>query len=130
VKSYARIGGKIVMGVEDFIEAEVGLAVAATAALFSPRARNVMRRGAVYGLAGALKAGDAVGSAARGVARGARGGQDEAVAPPTPPGAPARSDGPGAAPPTAGAPARRGGRQSRARSQSARTTAEPAEAQP
>jgi hypothetical protein len=60
------------MGVEDFIEAEVGLAVAATAAVLSPRARSAMRRGAVYGLAGALKAGDAVSSAARGVARGAR----------------------------------------------------------
>lgn len=60
------------MGVEDFIDADVGVAVAATAALMSPRARNIMRRGAVYGLAGALKAGDAVGSAARGVANGVR----------------------------------------------------------
>lgn len=62
------------MGVEDFIEAEVGVAVAATAAVLSPRARNVMRRGAVYGLAGALKVGDAVASAARGVASGVRNG--------------------------------------------------------
>jgi hypothetical protein len=98
------------MGVENFIETEVGVAVAATAALFSPRARNVMRRGAVYGLAGALKAGDAVSSAARGVARGAR--SDEAPAPPAAPTPPPRG----------------GGRQSRARSAPATGTA--AEAQP
>jgi hypothetical protein len=69
---------EIAMGVEDFIDAEVGVAVAATAALLSPRARKVVRRGAVYGLAGALKASDAVGSAARGVANGLR--HDEAPA--------------------------------------------------
>jgi hypothetical protein len=54
------------MDVEDLFEAEVGLAVAATAAVFSPRTREIMQRGAVYALAGALKAGDAVASIARG----------------------------------------------------------------
>ena len=66
------------MGVDDFMEAPVGVAVAATAALMSPRARQVMRRGAVYGLAGVLKAGDVAASAARGVASGVR---EKAAAP-------------------------------------------------
>jgi hypothetical protein len=56
------------------IEKEVGMAVAATAAALSPRAREVARRGAVYGLAGALKLGDVVVSTARGAARGAEAG--------------------------------------------------------
>jgi hypothetical protein len=38
-----------------------------TAAVFSPRIRRVLRKGVVYGLAGALTAGDAVVAAARGV---------------------------------------------------------------
>jgi hypothetical protein len=53
------------MALEDYLESEVVVAVAATAALFSPRARKVLRRGAVYGVAGALMAGDAVSSAVR-----------------------------------------------------------------
>ena len=60
-----------------FFESEVGVAVAATAALASPRVRAVMRRGAVYGLAGVLKAGDMAASAARGVAAGVRAGEAE-----------------------------------------------------
>lgn len=55
------------------METEVGVAVAATAAVLSPRARNVVRQGAVYGLAGAMKAGDAVWGAARGAVRGVSG---------------------------------------------------------
>jgi hypothetical protein len=53
------------------IDRDVGVAVAATAGLLSPRAREVMRKGAVYGLAGALKVGDVVVGTARGAARGA-----------------------------------------------------------
>ena len=60
------------MAFEDYLEPEVGIAVAVTAAVASPRVRNVLRRGAVYGLAGVLMAGDAVTSLARGVQRGAR----------------------------------------------------------
>jgi hypothetical protein len=60
------------MAVDDFLDREVGLAVAATAALLSPQARRVVRQGVVYGLAGALKTGDAVASAARGVGNGVR----------------------------------------------------------
>lgn len=58
------------MALEDYLESEVVVAVAATAAVFSPRVRKVLRRGAVYGLAGVLMAGDAVSSAARNVTPG------------------------------------------------------------
>ncbi|MDQ2799868.1 MAG: hypothetical protein M3Y13_09515 [Armatimonadota bacterium] len=58
------------MAVEDFMEPEVGVAVAITAVVASPQVRNVLRRGAVYGLAGLLMAGDAVSSLAQGVQRG------------------------------------------------------------
>jgi hypothetical protein len=55
------------------VDRDVGVAVAATAAVLSPRAREVARKGAVFGLAGALKAGDVVASTARGAVRGAQG---------------------------------------------------------
>ena len=60
------------MALEDFMEPEVGVAVALTAAVASPQVRSVLRRGAVYGLAGILMAGDAVSSLAQGVKRGAQ----------------------------------------------------------
>ncbi len=58
------------MAVEDFLESEVAVAVAATAAIFSPPVRKVLRRGAVYGLAGLLIARDAMVSFGRGVGSG------------------------------------------------------------
>jgi hypothetical protein len=60
------------MGFDDYVNAETGLMGAATAAAVSPRARELLRRGAVYGLAGAMRAGDVVAAAARGAVRGAR----------------------------------------------------------
>jgi hypothetical protein len=60
------------MALDDFIDSEVAVAVAATAAIMSPRVRGVLRKGAVYGLAGLLTAGDAIGTFARGVGRGAQ----------------------------------------------------------
>ncbi len=60
------------MALDDYLESEVALAIAATAAVLSPRLRGVLRSGAVYGLAGALIAGDAVTSVARGAGRGAQ----------------------------------------------------------
>jgi hypothetical protein len=54
------------------IERELGVAIAATAAAMSPRARRVARQGAVYGLAGVLKAADVAAATARGVAQGAQ----------------------------------------------------------
>lgn len=58
------------MALEDYLESQVVVAVAATAAILSPQARKVLRRGAVYGLAGAIMAGDAVSSVARSAAPG------------------------------------------------------------
>jgi hypothetical protein len=60
------------MAVEDYLESEVAVAAAATAALLSPRVRGVMRKGLVYGTAGVMTAGDAVVSGAKGVGRGAQ----------------------------------------------------------
>jgi hypothetical protein len=61
------------MALDDYLDSEVVVAVAATAVALSPRARRVLRRGAVYGVAGVLKATDVATAAARGVARGASG---------------------------------------------------------
>ena len=58
------------MAVDDFLEPEVGVAVALTAALASPKVRGFLRSGAVYGLAGVLMAGDAVSSLVNGLKRG------------------------------------------------------------
>jgi hypothetical protein len=55
---------------DDFLEPEVAIAAAVAAAVFSPRVRGVLRRGAVFGVAGALMAGDAASAFARGVGRG------------------------------------------------------------
>ena len=56
------------------IEREIAVLVGTTVVALSPKARSVARKGAVYGLAGALKLGDVVSSTARGAARGAREG--------------------------------------------------------
>ena len=60
------------MALDDYLEAEVGIAVAATAALLSPRVRKFLRRGAVLGVAGALMAGDVIVSFAKGVGNSAQ----------------------------------------------------------
>lgn len=53
----------------DLLDKEVVMAVGATAALMSERARRVLRRGAVYGIAGVMSAGEAVTAAAKTVGR-------------------------------------------------------------
>jgi len=58
------------MDLEDFLEPEIAIVAVVTAAVFSPRVRNFLRRGAVYGLAGALIGGDAVTSFARSLGQG------------------------------------------------------------
>lgn len=58
---------------DEYLTPEAGVVAAATAVLLSPRVRGVLRRGAVYGLAGVLMAGDTLVSFKRGVERGARG---------------------------------------------------------
>ncbi len=71
------------MALKDYTDSHVAVAVAATAMVCSPRMREVLRRGAVYGVAGALMAGDAVASFARGVGRGAQQAAASAPAAPT-----------------------------------------------
>jgi hypothetical protein len=52
------------------MQPEVAVTAVVAAAVFSPRARRVIRRGLVYGMAGALLAGDAITSFARSVGQG------------------------------------------------------------
>jgi hypothetical protein len=56
------------MALEDFVDPEVGVAVAATALVLSPKVRATVRRGLVVGLASVMKAAGSVGDAARNVA--------------------------------------------------------------
>jgi len=58
------------MALEDYMEPEVAVTAVVTAAVFSPRARRVIRRGLVYGMAGVLIAGDAIASFGRSVGQG------------------------------------------------------------
>lgn len=60
------------MDMEDLVEPEVGVAVALTAVVASPKVRSYLRKGAVYGLAGLLMASDAVTSFTKSTVRGAR----------------------------------------------------------
>jgi hypothetical protein len=67
------------MALEDWLESEVAVAVVATTVALSPKARRVLRRGAVYAVAGALKATDVATAAARGVAQGVSAPSGEAA---------------------------------------------------
>ncbi len=58
------------MALEDYLEPEIAVTAAVTAAIFSPQARKLIRKGVVYGLAGILIAGDAISSFARSVGQG------------------------------------------------------------
>ena len=58
------------MDLDDYLQPETAVAAAVAAAVFSPRTRRLLRRGVVYGLGGALKAGDAVTSFSRSIGRG------------------------------------------------------------
>lgn len=60
------------MAAKDLMKPQVAVAVAVTAAISSPRIRRLVRRGMVYGVAGALMAGDAISLAARSAALAAR----------------------------------------------------------
>ena len=65
------------MALDDYLEPEVLIAVGVTAALASPEARRVIRKGLVYGLAALLTAGDRVKSLAQGVAQSAQQATEE-----------------------------------------------------
>ncbi len=58
------------MALDDFLEPEVAITAVVAAAIFSPKARQWVRKGLVYGTAGVLIAGDAVTSLARNVGQG------------------------------------------------------------
>jgi hypothetical protein len=58
------------MALEDYMEPEIAVTAAVTAAVLSPRGRKVIRRSAVYGLAGFLVAGDAIASFSRNIRHG------------------------------------------------------------
>ncbi len=60
------------MELEDFAQPEVGVAVAVTAIATSPSIRKTLRKGAAYGLAGVLLAGDAAHRFVNAAVRGAR----------------------------------------------------------
>ena len=60
------------MALEDFVDPEVGIAVAATALATSPKVRGLVRQGLVYGLAGVRRLGDSVSASARGMAQSAQ----------------------------------------------------------
>jgi hypothetical protein len=60
------------MAIEDYLDPEVGVAVAVSAVVFSPPVRRVVRRGAVFGLAGIMMAGDALTTLVGGIGRGVR----------------------------------------------------------
>jgi len=53
-----KVAGKL----SDTMQPEMAVTAVVTAAVFSPRARRVICRGLVYGMAGALLAGDAIAS--------------------------------------------------------------------
>lgn len=67
------------MAFEDFVEPEIAVTAAVTAALCSPRARKIMRKGMVYGVAGILTAGNVVTAFARSVRQGAKQAEEAAV---------------------------------------------------
>lgn len=60
------------MDFEEYLQPEVGVVAAVTAALFSPRIRRLLRRGIVYSTAGVLMVGDTATSFAKNIGRGAQ----------------------------------------------------------
>ncbi|GHO46065.1 hypothetical protein [Ktedonospora formicarum] len=58
------------MDLEDYLEPEVAVTAVVAATVFSPRARQFLRRGAVYSAVGALAAGEALSTFFRGFGQG------------------------------------------------------------
>lgn len=67
------------MKFENFMEPEIAVTAAVAAAITSPRARKVMRKGLVYGMAGMLAAGDVLASFGRSVGQGMQRAGEEAT---------------------------------------------------
>lgn len=70
------------MDLEDFAEPEVAATAVAAAAIFSPKARKLLRKGAVYDLAGALIAGETAASFGKSMAHGFQKGRVSAESSP------------------------------------------------
>jgi hypothetical protein len=62
------------MAADDYMDEKVGVAVAASALVFSPKVRNVLHRGAVLGVSGVLAAADVLSGFIRGIRIGATNG--------------------------------------------------------
>ena len=60
------------MELEDYLQPEIAVTAAVAAAIFSPQVRKLLRRGAVYGTAGVLIAGDTITSFVRSMGQGFR----------------------------------------------------------
>jgi hypothetical protein len=60
------------MELEEFVQPEVGVAIAVTAVVASPTVRKTLRKGAAYGLAGLLLAGDSASRFLNAVSKGAQ----------------------------------------------------------
>jgi hypothetical protein len=58
---------------DDFMDEKVGVAVAASAVVFSPKVRNLLHRGAVLGVSGVLVGADMIFGFLRGLRTGATG---------------------------------------------------------
>ncbi len=57
---------------EDFLQPEVAITAVVAAAIFSPGARKLIRKGVVYATAGALIAGDAITSFTKNLSQSAQ----------------------------------------------------------
>jgi hypothetical protein len=62
------------MPLQNFAEPEVAVAAVVVGTVASPKLRNIVRRGAVYGIAGALMAYDRTAAVAQGLVKGVRNG--------------------------------------------------------
>lgn len=60
------------MDPEDYLEPEVAITAVVAAAVFSPRARRLVRRGVVYSTAGILAAGETINSFFKGFGHGVK----------------------------------------------------------
>lgn len=67
------------MALDDFAEPEVAATAIVAAAIFSPRVHKLLRKGTVYGLAGALIVGDTVSSFGKSVVHGFQKGRSSAT---------------------------------------------------
>jgi UPF0716 family protein affecting phage T7 exclusion len=65
------------MALDDYMEPEIAVTAAVTAVIFSPQVRGLLRKGLVYGLAGAMIAGDTITSFTRSIGQGVQAAQGE-----------------------------------------------------